>query len=356
MLGWQTLVFLLGQSGGSLSTLAFALPGATPTGRFGSNADNWSSVAVAVAAGFTFVAITALLARRREATVTTGWLAAALTSLLVSAILAGFAIAPNALWGPGSVLRSLSSYPTSVVWGLATGWIPALAFLRPRGEDRAGEPVAGIGGTWTGVLSGVAVLALVGAGLTVQGAHDVAQAEARAAANAPTTDENGIDLPDPNAVGDPVPTVAPETDPIPDDACTGENSMLLKTEPDAATGHRSLTIRLMNFSDAPCVVDGYPDLAFADQNGHVMSVTIEHGSSFMATDAGAQRVEVPAKGYAAATIGWDANSTHGTLVASTVYAAARAGADRGSWPIVLDIVPDTTVSVTAWRIASPAVE
>ena len=128
--------------------------------------------------------------------------------------------------------------------------------------------------------------------------------------------------------------------------------MLLKGEPDAATGHRGLPIRLMNFSEEPCVIEGYPDVAFGDQNQHLLAVTVEQGGSFMAQDPGPQRIEVPAGGYAVTVLGWDAASPHGALVTKTVYAAPTAGMTRGSWPIDLDIVEGSTVAITAWAIDS----
>lgn len=71
----------------------------------------------------------------------------------------------------------------------------------------------------------------------------------------------------------------------------------------------------------------------------------------MAEDAGPQRIEVAPLSSVKAIIGWDANSPHGALVAHTLHTAIRAGDERGSWPIQLDIIEGSTVSVTAWRDA-----
>lgn len=108
----------------------------------------------------------------------------------------------------------------------------------------------------------------------------------------------------------------------------------------------------MNFSEQSCVIEGYLDIAFADQNGHELNIDLEHGSSFMATDPGSEPVTVPAGGYAIAYLGWDANATAGELVARTLFAAPVAGDTRGSWPVELDIVEDATVSVTAWELSA----
>ena len=70
----------------------------------------------------------------------------------------------------------------------------------------------------------------------------------------------------------------------------------------------------------------------------------------MTTDVGAQRVELPAGESAITYLGWDANSTRGALVASTLYAAPFAGETRGSWPVKTDIIEGSSVAVTAWTL------
>ncbi|MDF2920972.1 MAG: hypothetical protein K0S70_5190, partial [Microbacterium sp.] len=157
-------------------------------------------------------------------------------------------------------------------------------------------------------------------------------------------------LPDPDALGVPVPETADAV--VPDDPqwCTEDRATVLKGEPDAATGHRGMPLRLFNFSEEPCVIEGYPDIAFGDQNGHLLDVTIEHGGSFMAQDPGPQRIEIPAGGEAVTVLGWDAASPHGALVTNTVWAAQTPGMVRGSWPLELDIVEGSTVAVTAWTV------
>ena len=106
----------------------------------------------------------------------------------------------------------------------------------------------------------------------------------------------------------------------------------------------------MNFSDEPCVVEGYPDIAFADQNGNLLDVEVLPGSSFMAADPGVARITVPAQGQAMSVIGWDANATDGALVARQLYAAPIPGLERGSWPVELDVVAGSGVEVTAWTL------
>lgn len=126
--------------------------------------------------------------------------------------------------------------------------------------------------------------------------------------------------------------------------------MVLTGEPDGATGHRGLRLELMNFSDEPCVIQGYPDVAFGDQNDHLLDVDVAPGSSFVAVDAGPVRIEIPAGSSAVAWVGWDANSPHGALVATTIWNAVLPGEPRGSRPIETDIIAGSSVTVTAWAL------
>jgi len=113
---------------------------------------------------------------------------------------------------------------------------------------------------------------------------------------------------------------------------------------------------LLNFSEQPCSVEGYPDIAFGDQNAHLLDVTIEHAGTSMDEGPGAVLITVPAGGSVKTVIAWGANSTNGAIVAHSLHAAIRPGEDRGSWPVELDIVTGSTVSVTAWRSAALSTE
>jgi hypothetical protein len=137
------------------------------------------------------------------------------------------------------------------------------------------------------ILSVAVVAALVAVvGVGVAGLHDASMVAVQQEAVADGFDESSGALPDPYAEGDPVPTAAPDAPSPAAGCCTPGRAMMLLGEPDAATGHRAYSVTLMNFSDAPCAVEGYPDFAFADQKDHLLDVTIEHGGSFTATDRG----------------------------------------------------------------------
>lgn len=283
-----------------------------------------------------------------------GWFATAAAGATVGLAL-DFAVAWSSLsmFGARGLLGGAfgAAAASGALWGLAAGWMPGLVAARekPRGAAEAGTPVMR---PWIWAAAAASVVVVLVAGVAGDDARRLdIEAQVEATRQAQAEAARGIGAPvDPNAEGDPVPAQAEAS--VPDDPqwCTPERATLLLGGGDAATGHRGQAVQLTNFSEQPCVVEGYPDIAFGDQNGHLLDVTIERGGSFMTTDFGAQRIEVPAGGSAVTYLGWDAASTHGALVGATLHAAPVAGMTRGSWPVELDIVEGATVAVTAWQL------
>ncbi|MDR2998643.1 MAG: DUF4232 domain-containing protein [Microbacterium sp.] len=231
-------------------------------------------------------------------------------------------------------------------WGVVQGWVPAVLLARRMRGSAPGRP--GIATSAAALLGALILFAVIGVGGTSASRSEIAQQSAEA---------QGLSVadgayPDPQTPGTPPPTAAPGVDrpDLDDDWCTRERAALLIGASDAGLGHRVQEVQLMNFSEAPCILEGYADVAFADQNGHELPVKVEPGSSYMATDPGPVRIEIPAKGYASMSVSWNANSTNGALVARTMYAAILPGLDRGSWPVQLDIVPDTALEISAGHL------
>ena len=214
----------------------------------------------------------------------------------------------------------------SAYWGLVWGWAPALVAARA-----ARDATRSRRGTTSLVVALLVALAV---------------APAPFALAVPEGSDTPIALPEEPIT--PPPTVAPGSGDVDPELCTPDQSALLMGEPDGATGHRALAVRLMNFSETTCVLDGYPDLAFADARGSELDVTVEHGGSFLTEDAGAQRIEVPAGGYAIFWIGWDASSGPDDERVESLFGAAYPGYPRGSWPVSLDVFDGGEVAVTAW--------
>lgn len=307
-------------------------------------------------------------------TIATGVLATAPFAL--SAIVTGFPPARAAfILDPAGSVMLQSGY-----WGLLWGWIPALLGSRrpaqgwlaawSAGEGTSDSAPDGTPGSTAApadaptaapipaavarpqlLLAGVVVLALTLSAVTVGVGSRAARLESAAASAVADGHTLGA-LPDPDVVATPPATVAPGADPGAIDPawCTREQAAILRGSQDAATGHRVLTLEAMNYTDAPCLLEGYPDIAFADANGSELDVTVNHGGSFMAEDPGPAPVTVPAGGFAVARIGWDAMPTAGELTAYTLYGALYPGLERGPWPVTLDIIAGGEVTVTAWSV------
>lgn len=345
------LRFAFAQTTSPWSRLAGIVPATAPAYTWGTPG-SWPLVtvllgALGVAAWYLLLVV---LARRRDAAsvgLVLGWFAAVAAGAIVGiAIDAISVIADFPIVGLLAFTSQLGQAAAAgAFWGLVTGWMPAL--IVARAPAVAGARAARL--RIAVAATAVAALALfVGAGVLGQRAGRVASAQAAAVSEGADPAQGG--LPDPYAEGDPVPTAAPASGPLDPAWCTPDKATPLRGELSAATGHRVLPVQLMNFSDEPCVIEGYLDVAFADRNGHELAVTVAPGSSFMAADPGPQRIEVPAGGYAVAYLGWDAAATAGALVATTLYVAPTAGIVRGSWPVEVDIVEGSKVEITAWQL------
>ncbi|MGO2110745.1 MAG: DUF4232 domain-containing protein [Pseudoclavibacter sp.] len=346
--------WLFSQAQGPAAQLAALVPEVVPSGLMWGDSGSWLLVTVVtggIAVAVAHALFTATLSRS-----STTWGAAWFATIAAGALI-GLALDIAAVWGPISSVgpRGLladgfgAATASGALWGLAVGWIPGLVARKSTpAVEESKSPTRRP--AWLLPIAAVAVIAVVTTGVITDNVRSAAiEAEVAAQQEAEAAVTFGA-IPDPDASGVSVPDKAAAATDVDPEWCTPEKAMLLKGEPDAATGHRGLPIRLMNFSDEPCVIEGYPDVAFGDQNQHLLAVTVEQGGSFMAQDPGPQRIEVPAGGYAVSVLGWDAASPHGALVTKTVYAAQTAGMTRGSWPIDLDIVEGSIVAVTAWAI------
>lgn len=314
----------------------------------------WSILTLLLASasvGALVALVLALLLRSRSGLTFVGvWFATVAVGAIVGLVIDGVGVLDSvAVVGWRAIASTTVEYAVvGAYWGLVQGWIPALIASRRGATDATVQPAPRRVLPWSLGAAGLVLVLFVVAG--VAGKHADREAIAREAAAAQGFAPEDGAAPDPAAPGSPPPAVALTTVERAPSWCTPDQAMPLLGSQDAATGHRVLSIRMMNFSTEPCVVEGYPDIAFADQNGNELDVAIMHDSSFMAQDAGAQPVEIAPGGYAIAFLGWDANSTHGALVARSLFAAQVPGDERGSWPVELDIVEGSQVDVTAWAL------
>lgn len=374
--GW--LPHLLYSLGGSMATLSQLIPSPMMRGVFGSPV-LWAAIvqvlmAVALVGGFAtlatwFAAGSATGLGTRRAVFAAGWLAAILTAFAVGAVLdLGDFFSWVGAFGVRGAIGTMGATPLTVWWAVLLGWVPALVLvLVPRSSAVAADAVAAVadadaaavrsrpsGGTVApavAVVAVAAVVALLALPFAALAGDAATQAQLRdeQATTQQQADPDGAAAPDPSASGDPVPTAAPSEGDAIEGACTSANTTILAPAPDGATGHRGQVLSLVNVSEEACVVEGYPDVAYGDQNGHLLDVTVEHGRSFMAEDPGPSSITLQPGEAASAVIGWDANSVHGQLAARSLWIAVRPGDERLSWDVSLDIISGSTVHVTAWH-------
>lgn len=140
--------------------------------------------------------------------------------------------------------------------------------------------------------------------------------------------------------------VAPEV-PIGADWCPAGTLSIEIESADAATGHREAVLRAVNIGNAPCVLDGYPDVAIADVDDRRVPLEIVRGSSFMATDPAPHPIVILPGGGAASVLGWD--TTDGRTTIGAVYVAAYSGIPRVALAATWDMTAETRIATTAWQ-------
>lgn len=355
--GW--VPYLLFQAGGSLATLARLVPSPMTRGVFG-NPLLWAVLvqllmAVVLVAGF---AVLVVRFSRGAVGFPAGWLAAVLVAFAIGAALdLGNFLTGIGDFGIGGVIGTMGAASETTWWAVVVGWIPALVSTRSgRARETDATPTRARGAKAPDLIVGlIAAIALVLIPVASQAGDDATQDRLRQeqATAQGEADPSGAAAPDPSAEGEPVPTAGPSEGATVDGACTAANTTIMTPPPDGATGHRGQLLQLVNVAEEPCILDGYPDVAYGDQNGHVLDVSVEHGRSFMAEDPGPSSITLQPGDSATAVIGWDANSVQGQLAARSIWVAVSPGEERLSWEMPLDLIPGATVHVTAWQPAVP---
>ena len=296
------------------------------------------TIVVALAAAYTALGVLARPARG-VAGFAAAWFAAVVAGAVVVAL-------PIVVLGIAAVIDPMAlgefavdPIQAAAYWGLGWGWAPALtAFLLDRGDEprRPRRRIAA-------VCAGIAVVALA--------AVVIVEPVARAAWHAELQEqvEEPNEVPEPT-VGAPVPEIAPgdwQVDPL---WCTDNQLEFTASRPDAAAGARAMSITATNVSQASCVLEGYPDLAFSEPDTTALDVRVEHGSAMVdRPDEGPVRHELAPGSSAGAVLGWRAMPTAEFEPAGWLHVAPYHGALRRALPVETDITGDEVV-VTAWRI------
>lgn len=217
--------------------------------------------------------------------------------------------------------------------GVLWGWVPALVATRARPVAPARDarvPAA--------LVAAVLLVATIGGGVLARATDGTL----------------------PPAITQPLPeTVPPFTPPAPSvDApvppaaewCTSEELGFRDGGGDAATGHRVQVIVVTPLLEEPCVLPGYPDVAFADAAGNDLGTSVSPGGGFLSEDPGPSDLLLLPGEEAATWITWDAQAA-GPGEMGSVWIAPWAGATRAILPFAngTDIANGAAVAVTAWQ-------
>ncbi|MDI3212258.1 DUF4232 domain-containing protein [Arthrobacter sp. AL12] len=300
------------------------------------------------------------------------WLCVVLASFFTSVLWSAGSI--TAQWPPPRMAMVFDSAGPALLaagyWGVVWGWIPALVWIRVAArslDGDAGDNAVSGGGqdglhplrtAATGprrprarlgaLLAATAVCAVL-----LVAAAPLSGAATRAAANAAQVRP----APSPSPTEQPVVYGSPTVGPLqqtPDPSwCSSEQVAISLGEPDAATGHRGMPIRLVNSGTVPCVLNAYPDVAFDDTGGWAMDILTVRGGSFMTTDPGPRAITVAPGAAAQAALGWNAMAGAGDTRVGAILVAPFSGAARTRLPADLDMISGGYVAVTGWSLVQP---
>jgi hypothetical protein len=284
------------------------------------------------------------------------WFAAIAAGTIAVAVPMGVAALTAAATPAQLVQLGPEPLAAAALWGLGWGWLPALTALLlidrqddaerddedtdKRTDDRRRRQL---------LLVVVAAVAVLGLGATAA-LEPISREAWHAALQAEIPEESAPPAP----TGEPVPEVAPgdwQIDPL---WCTDNQLEFSAGAPDAAAGSRAMRVTATNVSQAPCVLEGYPDLGFSDPVTSVLDVRVEHGSAMGSDDVGAVRLELAPGAIAEATIAWRAMSTAESdrEPAGWLHLAPYHGGIRQMMQVDTDIIGGDVV-VTAWRAGDP---
>ncbi|RFA13646.1 hypothetical protein B7R22_13420 [Subtercola boreus] len=285
---------------------------------------------------------------RRVPRTLTSWFTA-----LLAAGLVGFALALGQTfhdWPPSRVWNAFDGFPdairSGVLWGVVWGWIPAVLFARVDGAGLSSRASArkrgGTSRMLVGAVAAVFVLAVV-----VSSSLTGYSVPAEPSDPAPIVQPTGPAVP---LIAEGSPVVDPQW-------CSDDQLALEAGAVDGAAGHRSLQLLATNHTGVDCVLDGYPDLAFADANDFLLTLHLVHGGSFTSDDPGPAPIILSAGQSATARLGWDAQPRDPDHTVAYLHLAPYPGAERIALPIRGDLIQDADVAVTAWagtaRVAVP---
>ncbi|RFA07515.1 hypothetical protein B7R21_15100 [Subtercola boreus] len=266
---------------------------------------------------------------------------------LLAAALVGFALALGQTlhdWPPSRVWNAFDGFPdairSGVLWGLVWGWIPAVLLAGADGAGLSSRASARKLGRVSRMLVG-AVAAVSVLGVVVSSSLTGYSVPADPSDPAPIVQPTGPAVP---LVAEGSPVVDPQW-------CSDDQLALEAGAVDGAAGHRSLQLLATNHTGVDCVLNGYPDLAFADANDFLLALHLVHGGSFTSDDPGPAPIILSAGQSVTARLGWDAQPRDPDHTVAYLHLAPYPGAERVALPMTGDLIQNADVAVTAWASA-----
>ncbi len=165
------------------------------------------------------------------------------------------------------------------------------------------------------------------------------------------------------SAGTPVPAATPTPSADPSDPALRTNPVPTKGFPgrckaglvtvsyrftDAAAGTRFGLLTVRNAGASTCVLNGYPDLAFADEEGNNVRVRFAHGRWDGVTSEKPRPVRLQPGGSARAELRWHGDAGAYDREVPTILVAPWAGATRTELSDRFDVKNGSVVTVSPW--------
>ncbi|GAA1972111.1 DUF4232 domain-containing protein [Amycolatopsis minnesotensis] len=131
--------------------------------------------------------------------------------------------------------------------------------------------------------------------------------------------------------------------------CTREGVSLTAGPVEAALGHRASVVTMVNCGTKSLRVEGYPAVVLLDAARKPMTITIEHGVSYMARDPGPAPHTLEPGQHLLSVLSWSSTVTDGDSAAgSFVTVTPVPGGEARTLPVDTDLGTTGKLTVTAW--------
>ena len=137
------------------------------------------------------------------------------------------------------------------------------------------------------------------------------------------------------------------TAPVTVPACRSGDLKATEKQGDAGVGNRSTVYVLVNATQDPCRLYGYPGMAFLDPGGATLRDTVARGSAYLFTDPGPAAIVLQPAESASFSLGWSV--ANGAVCATSATVEITPPDDTGHLTIPSQVVvcPGRPLTVSA---------